>query len=113
MPQFRHGPRHTKNGPEDTHGSRRAAYRRSLSFDDARLPVGDLQPWGHHPHAGLDNAMKIARFNGGRIGLVIDGAIRDVTAAAGVDPAEWPPVGPVRLIANFDTLRDQLVLAAQ
>jgi 2-keto-4-pentenoate hydratase/2-oxohepta-3-ene-1,7-dioic acid hydratase in catechol pathway len=57
--------------------------------------------------------MKIARFNGGRIGLVIDGAIRDVTAAAGVDPAEWPPVGPVRLIAEFAARRDALLKAAQ
>jgi 2-keto-4-pentenoate hydratase/2-oxohepta-3-ene-1,7-dioic acid hydratase in catechol pathway len=57
--------------------------------------------------------MKIARFNGGRIGLVIDGTIRDVTAAAGVDPAEWPPVGPVRLIADFAARRDALLKAAQ
>ena len=57
--------------------------------------------------------MKIARFNGGRIGLVVDGTIRDVTAAAGVDPAEWPPVGPVRLIANFAALKDKLAQAAQ
>ncbi|HEY6735915.1 MAG TPA: fumarylacetoacetate hydrolase family protein, partial [Roseiarcus sp.] len=57
--------------------------------------------------------MKIARFNGGRIGLVIDGTIRDVTAAAGVDPAEWPPVGPVRLIAEFAARRDKLLQAAQ
>lgn len=50
--------------------------------------------------------MKIARFDGGRIGIVIDGTLRDVTQAAGVDPAEWPPVGPLRLIANFAALRD-------
>jgi 2-keto-4-pentenoate hydratase/2-oxohepta-3-ene-1,7-dioic acid hydratase in catechol pathway len=57
--------------------------------------------------------MKIARFNGGRIGIVVGDTIRDVTAAAGIDPAEWPPVGPLRLIANFATLRDKLVAAAQ
>ena len=57
--------------------------------------------------------MKIARFNGGRIGIVVGDTIRDVTAAAGIDPAEWPPVGPVRLIANFATLRDKLAAAAQ
>ena len=57
--------------------------------------------------------MKIARFNGGRIGIVVVDTIRDVTAAAGIDPAEWPPVGPVRLIANFATLRDKLAAAAQ
>ena len=57
--------------------------------------------------------MKIARFNGGRIGIVVGDTIRDVTAAAGIDPAEWPPVGPVRLIANFASLRDKLAAAAQ
>ena len=57
--------------------------------------------------------MKIARFNGGRIGIVIGETIRDVTAAAAVEPAEWPPVGMVRLIANFSALRDKLTAAAQ
>jgi 2-keto-4-pentenoate hydratase/2-oxohepta-3-ene-1,7-dioic acid hydratase in catechol pathway len=57
--------------------------------------------------------MKIARFNGGRIGIVVGDTIRDVTAAAGIDPAEWPPVGPVRLIANFAALRGKLAAAAQ
>jgi 2-keto-4-pentenoate hydratase/2-oxohepta-3-ene-1,7-dioic acid hydratase in catechol pathway len=36
-----------------------------------------------------------------------------VTVAAGIDPAEWPPVGPVRLIADFAALRDKLAAAAQ
>jgi 2-keto-4-pentenoate hydratase/2-oxohepta-3-ene-1,7-dioic acid hydratase in catechol pathway len=57
--------------------------------------------------------MKLARFDGGRIGVIIDGTIRDVTAAAGVDPGEWPPVGPLRLIADFAKLRDKLMEAAQ
>lgn len=56
--------------------------------------------------------MKIARFDGGRIGIIIDGTLRDVTEAAGIDPAEWPPVGPVRLIANFAAWRDKLARAA-
>jgi 2-keto-4-pentenoate hydratase/2-oxohepta-3-ene-1,7-dioic acid hydratase in catechol pathway len=56
--------------------------------------------------------MKIARFDGGRIGIIVDGTLRDVTAAAGIDPAEWPPVGPLRLIANFADLRDKLLRAA-
>jgi 2-keto-4-pentenoate hydratase/2-oxohepta-3-ene-1,7-dioic acid hydratase in catechol pathway len=56
--------------------------------------------------------MKIARFNGGRIGLVDNGGIRDVTAAAGVDPAAWPPVGPIQMIARFGSCRDALVKAA-
>jgi len=57
--------------------------------------------------------MKIARFNGGRIGIVIGDTIRDVTVAAGIDPAEWPPVGPVRLIADFAALHHKLAAAAQ
>jgi 2-keto-4-pentenoate hydratase/2-oxohepta-3-ene-1,7-dioic acid hydratase in catechol pathway len=36
-----------------------------------------------------------------------------LTVAAGIDPAEWPPVGPVRLIADFAALRDKLAAAAQ
>jgi len=49
----------------------------------------------------------------GASAIVAGDTIRDVTAAAGVDPAEWPPVGPVRLIANFAALRDKLAAAAQ
>jgi 2-keto-4-pentenoate hydratase/2-oxohepta-3-ene-1,7-dioic acid hydratase in catechol pathway len=56
--------------------------------------------------------MRIARFDGGRIGIVRGDQIVDVTAAAGVDPAEWPPVGPVRLIADFPALRPKLEAAA-
>ena len=56
--------------------------------------------------------MKIARFDGGRIGVVRDGRIYDVTAACGVDPAEWPPVGIVRTIAAFGTLRSKIEAAA-
>lgn len=57
--------------------------------------------------------MKLARFNGGRIGLVDGSTIRDVTTAAGVDPAEWPPVGPVRMIAAFDKRRDAIAAAVE
>lgn len=49
--------------------------------------------------------MKIARFDGGRIGVVVDDTIVDVTGAAGVDPHEWPPMGMVRVIAGFADLR--------
>jgi 2-keto-4-pentenoate hydratase/2-oxohepta-3-ene-1,7-dioic acid hydratase in catechol pathway len=64
-----------------------------------------------HPSARLAHptsegeGVKIARFNGGRIGVVRDDLIHDVSAACGVDPAEWPPVGVNRVIANFDALR--------
>ncbi|MCK9512855.1 MAG: fumarylacetoacetate hydrolase family protein [Pigmentiphaga sp.] len=56
--------------------------------------------------------MKLLRFNNGRIGLVIDDTVRDVTTAAGVDPEFWPPVGVVRLIEQFAHRRDDLLAAA-
>ena len=56
--------------------------------------------------------MKLARFNGGRVGVVGEGHVVDVTAAAGVDPAEWPPMGMVRLIADFERARAALTRAA-
>jgi 2-keto-4-pentenoate hydratase/2-oxohepta-3-ene-1,7-dioic acid hydratase in catechol pathway len=56
--------------------------------------------------------MKIARFNGGRIGVVRDDRIVDVSAACGVDPHEWPPVGIVRVIAAFGALRPAIEAAA-
>ena len=52
--------------------------------------------------------MKLVRFNGGRIGLLHDERVFDATAIVGVDPAEWPPVGMLKLIRNFDALRGQL-----
>ena len=56
--------------------------------------------------------MRIARFNGGRLGLVIGGTVRDVTDAAEIDPQEWPPVGVVRMIASFAGVADKLLDAA-
>ena len=49
--------------------------------------------------------MKLARFDGGRIGVVRDDMIFDVSAACNVDPGEWPPVGIVRVIADWAKLR--------
>ena len=49
--------------------------------------------------------MNIARFNGGRIGVVIGDRIHDVSEACGVDPSEWPPMGMITTIAAFDELR--------
>lgn len=49
--------------------------------------------------------MKIARFGKGQIGVVDGDFIVDVTEAAGVDVSEWPPVGPNRLIAEWDERR--------
>jgi 2-keto-4-pentenoate hydratase/2-oxohepta-3-ene-1,7-dioic acid hydratase in catechol pathway len=57
--------------------------------------------------------MKIARFDGGRIGVVVGERIYGVSAACGVDPKEWPPVGIVRVIAGSDALRPAIETAVE
>lgn len=52
--------------------------------------------------------MKIARFNGGRIGILFDSQIYDATSTIGLNTEEWPPVGMIRLIRDFDTYRPKL-----
>lgn len=53
--------------------------------------------------------MKIARFDEGRIGVVVDEThLVDITALLGEDPAAWPPTGSVRLIARFDEWRPRI-----
>ncbi len=50
--------------------------------------------------------MKIARFNQGQIGVVVDSHhLVDITSLIGEDVAFWPPVGATRLIARFAQLR--------
>ena len=46
--------------------------------------------------------MKLFRFNGGRIGMMVDTTAYDITDALGVDTAAWPPTQMVQLIARFD-----------
>lgn len=55
--------------------------------------------------------MKLVRYDEGRIGVLKDGAVHDVSAALGIDPAEWPPVGMNRLIAEFARYRPVLEAA--
>lgn len=55
--------------------------------------------------------MKLARFDEGRVGLVDGADIVDVTEVVGLDLESWPPVGPTRLIAEFDRLRPALEAA--
>lgn len=56
--------------------------------------------------------MKIARFDEGRIGVVVDEThLVDITALVGEDPAAWPPVGPVQLIARFAEWRPRIEAA--
>ena len=52
--------------------------------------------------------MKLARFDDGRVGVVVGDEIVDVTAEVGIDPAEWPEVGPNRLIRDFDQYVDRI-----
>lgn len=52
--------------------------------------------------------MKIARFNEGRIGVVIGDEIADVTEVVGVDTQQWPAIGPVQMIAAWAQLRPQV-----
>lgn len=55
--------------------------------------------------------MKIARFDGGRIGVVNGDKIFDVTEEIGAQPNEWPPVAINRLIADFAEYRPKLTRA--
>src|SRR5690554_3927488 len=57
--------------------------------------------------------MKLARFNEGRVGVVVGDQIADVTDVLGIDTAEFPPVGMVRVIADFDTYAPKLEEAAK
>jgi len=53
--------------------------------------------------------MRLCRFGEGRLGLVEDGTVRDVTAALDALPAYRYPLPPFDpLIANFDTLASRI-----
>jgi 2-keto-4-pentenoate hydratase/2-oxohepta-3-ene-1,7-dioic acid hydratase in catechol pathway len=52
--------------------------------------------------------MKLASFGGGRIGVVVDDRLVDATAASSVSADFWPPVGMIKLIADFDRAKPQL-----
>ena len=56
--------------------------------------------------------MKIARFDEGRNGVVVDEQhLADITPLLGLDPAAWPPVGPLQLIAGFAEWRPRIEAA--
>lgn len=55
--------------------------------------------------------MKIARFNEGRIGVVIGDEIADVTEVVGVDTQQWPAIGPVQMIAAWAEVRPKVEAA--
>jgi 2-keto-4-pentenoate hydratase/2-oxohepta-3-ene-1,7-dioic acid hydratase in catechol pathway len=52
--------------------------------------------------------VRLVRFNEGRIGVLAGDSVYDVTAAIGLDPAAWPPVGMLQLIRNFASLKGKL-----
>ena len=56
--------------------------------------------------------VRIARFDEGRIGVVTEGGIVDVSDLVGADPDLWPPVAANRLIAGFASYVDALADAA-
>jgi 2-keto-4-pentenoate hydratase/2-oxohepta-3-ene-1,7-dioic acid hydratase in catechol pathway len=60
----------------------------------------------------LGNNVKLARYDNGRLGVVTEEGLVDVTEAAEIDLADWPPVGPTRLVAEFDRLRPEIERAA-
>lgn len=56
--------------------------------------------------------MKIARFNEGRLGVVLDEQhFVDITDVIGCDPQQWPPVGATSLIASFSSLQPAITQA--
>jgi 2-keto-4-pentenoate hydratase/2-oxohepta-3-ene-1,7-dioic acid hydratase in catechol pathway len=55
--------------------------------------------------------MRLLRFDGGRVGVVKDDLVYDVTEVAGVDPKLWPPVGMVQLVADFASRRGAILAA--
>jgi 2-keto-4-pentenoate hydratase/2-oxohepta-3-ene-1,7-dioic acid hydratase in catechol pathway len=55
--------------------------------------------------------MRLVRYNGGRIGVLHDGLVNDVTQAIGANADAWPPVSMVQLINNFDALLPKITSA--
>jgi len=49
--------------------------------------------------------MRIARYDGGRTGVVSGDRIVDIASVCGIDPRVWPPVGATQLIAEFRRFR--------
>ena len=52
--------------------------------------------------------MKLVRFNEGRIGVVADERVIDITELVGESPEQWPPTGISRVIRDFEQWRPQI-----
>ncbi|WP_028205134.1 fumarylacetoacetate hydrolase family protein [Paraburkholderia nodosa] len=57
--------------------------------------------------------MKLASFDGGRIGLVNGDDIIDITGEVNVTPGAWPPVGMLHVIERFPSLKARLAALAE
>lgn len=57
--------------------------------------------------------MKLVTFDGNKIGVIAGDQVVDLSQIAGVDPAQWPPVGMVQFINRFEDLRPQVEAALQ
>ncbi len=57
--------------------------------------------------------MKVARFDNGKIGLLTDAGLVDVSDIAGAGDGSWPDVAPLRFIRDFEALRPQLEAALE
>jgi 2-keto-4-pentenoate hydratase/2-oxohepta-3-ene-1,7-dioic acid hydratase in catechol pathway len=53
--------------------------------------------------------MKLASFDQGRLGVVQDDRIIDISDLVPLPSGFWPPVGMVKLIADFDALQPRIV----
>ena len=56
--------------------------------------------------------MRIARFNGGRIGIVSGDTLVDVSDIVGAPQVQWPDTLPNRIIRDFSSLRPAIEAAA-
>jgi len=52
--------------------------------------------------------MKLASFDGGRLGVVAGDRITDISDFVPLPAGFWPPVGMVKLIAEFETLKPRI-----
>jgi 2-keto-4-pentenoate hydratase/2-oxohepta-3-ene-1,7-dioic acid hydratase in catechol pathway len=52
--------------------------------------------------------MKLATFDQGRLGVVRDDRITDISDLVPLPPGFWPPVGMVKLIADFAALKPRI-----
>ena len=52
--------------------------------------------------------MRIVNFDHGRIGVVVDQHVVDVSDVVPYDPVAWPPTGMLRFIASFPELKGKI-----